>query len=343
MNANRNDIMGLVLSWGGVALLGYLAYLVVRPFLNPLGWAAVFAIFAYPVHFRLERRWNATGAAALTTAAVAILLIGPMLAVLIAFVREAIETAAAVQRAFAEGRLAWVERAWNELQLRVPTVQGVDLGTILPAAAERGASFVVAQSGSVLRNVARFLGDLTIALFATFFLLRDWRTIVRVIRRLLPGDEATREALMSRTRELISVGVASSLLVAGLQGLLGGVIFALVGLHAPVFWGVVMAVCCLLPFGAWIVWLPAAVLLGASGAVVRAIVLAALGIGVVSAADNVLRPMLLAGRAGMNGLVIFVSLIGGMSVFGLLGLILGPTLVVTALGLLTAYVGSPRT
>src|SRR5438094_629511 len=81
------------------------------------------------------------------------------------------------------------------------------------------------------------------------------------IRRLLPMQEEPREALISRTRDLIWAGVLSSVAVAGLQGILGGIAFALVGIEGPVFWGGLMAFFCLLPFGAWVIWLPAAVIL----------------------------------------------------------------------------------
>jgi len=101
-----------------------------------------------------------------------------------------------------------------------------------------------------------------------------------------------------------------------------------------------MAICCLLPFGAWVVWLPAAIVLAAGGFVGRATILVALGLGVVSAADNVLRPWLLSGKVHLNGLIIFLSLLGGIGVFGMLGIVLGPVLVVTALGLLEGYVDS---
>src|SRR5262249_11142548 len=107
---------------------------------------------------------------------------------------------------------------------------------------------------------------------------------------------------------------------------------------APVFWGVVTAFACLLPFGAWVVWVPAAVILAAGGDVVRAIVLVVLGLAVVSMADNVVRPMLLSGRAHMNGLVTFVGLLGAVRVLGLRGLVSGPSLLGTALGLLDGHV-----
>ena len=103
-----------------------------------------------------------------------------------------------------------------------------------------------------------------------------------------------------------------------------------------------MAICCLLPVGAWVVWGPVALVLAITGSMGRAILLAALGFGIVSAADNVLRPMLLSGPARMNGLVIFLGLLGGISAFGRLGVVLGPVLVVTALGLLTGYADSRK-
>jgi predicted PurR-regulated permease PerM len=125
--------------------------------------------------------------------------------------------------------------------------------------------------------------------------------------------------------------------VAAVQGALGGTAFALLGIDAPVFWGVVMAFFCILPLGAWVIWLPAALWLIATGAMLKGLILVGVGVGIVSLADNFLRPALLSERAQMNGLIIFISLLGGMSVFGLLGVVLGPILVATAAGLVEAY------
>jgi predicted PurR-regulated permease PerM len=333
------DVLAAALAWGSLALLLYLVYLVLQPFLIPLGWAAVLAIVFYPAHARLEARWRRPGrAAAVSTLLVALVIIAPALVITAAFIREALGAAAGVQQAFSEGRLASFERFWSGLEARLPFVDRIDLAGLAAEAVQRVAGFAVAQSGSLLRGAATSLFDLVVALFATFFFLRDAPAILRVVRGVLPMEHAEREELIRKTRELVSVGVVSAVLVAAVQGLLGGFSFAIVGLEAPVFWGVIMGFFCLLPFGAWVVWLPAAVVLAASGDWTRALILVALGTAIVSAADNVLRPMLLSGRTRMNGLVIFLSLLGGLSVFGLLGLVLGPIIVVTALGLLTAYV-----
>jgi predicted PurR-regulated permease PerM len=243
-----------------------------------------------------------------------------------------------VQDALSQGRLAWVERAWATFERRIPAAVNIDVAAMATDTLRNSVTFLMTQSGSAFRNVAGFVVDLVLALFATFFLLRDGNSIMSGVRRLLPMEEATREEMIARTRDLISAGVIASGVVAGVQGLLGGVAFAAVGIDAPVFWGVVMAFFCVLPFGAWIVWLPAAALLAIGGAITRAIILAVIGLGVISMVDNVLRPMLLSGHARMNGLVIFVSLLGGLNVFGPLGLVLGPIIVVTALALLTTHI-----
>lgn len=334
------DRIASVVAWGGLAVLAYLVYLVISPFLIPLVWAGVLAVVFYPWHARLAVRWGPAWAAALSTLAITLILIIPMVLVAAAFVREALGAAADIQTALTEGRLRSIERLWQTVQQRMPTALRVDVAAVTTDIAKSAAGFLVAQSGFLVRNVASFALDLALALFATFFLLRDSQAIMRVIRRLMPMDGPTREAMLTRTRELISVGVVSGGIVATVQGLLGGIVFALLGIESAVFWGVVMAIVCLLPFGAWVVWAPAAIVLAASGQVGRAVLLAALGLGIVSAADNVLRPILLSGKANMNGLVIFLSLLGGIGVFGMLGIVLGPVLVVTALGLITGYVES---
>ncbi|HET9833573.1 MAG TPA: AI-2E family transporter [Vicinamibacterales bacterium] len=328
------------LKWAGLALLLWLVYLIVLPFLIPLGWACVLATVSYPFHERLLRRWTPAAAAAFTTVAVTLVVIVPAVLTATAFFREALDLAARVQTALSEGRFNWLNDAWLRLQDRLPFTSKIDLEAVGAEWLKGSGAFLMRTSGSIFQNVTEFVIDVVLALFAMFFLLRDADAIMRSVRLLLPMDAGRREQLIAQTRELIRAGVISWVMVAALQGVLGGLSLAAVGFSAPVFWGVVIAISCLLPFGAWVVWLPAAIVLATSGAIVRAIILAALGLLVVSTVDNILRPMLLSERAQINGLVIFVSLLGGLSVFGLLGLVLGPVLVVTALGFLNGHVNN---
>jgi predicted PurR-regulated permease PerM len=320
-----------------------MVFLVVSPFLVPLGWAAVFAILFYPVHARIRAEgWRPSTAAGITTLAAAVVLIAPMVSIVTTFAQEAIQAAGNLQGVFSGGESSRVDSIIAFLESRLPSVLQVDIRGVANDVFRAVGAFLVAESGALARSLAGFIVDLGIALFAMFFMLRDADAIMRTIRRLLPLSASEREALIVRTRELISIGVVSSLIVAAVQGLLGGITYLLLGFNSPLFWGVMIAFCCLLPFGAWVVWLPTAIVLAINGDMTRALILAGVGLGIVSGSDNILRPLLLSGSAKMNGLVILISLLGGISVFGLLGLVLGPIVVVTALALLETYVSSPR-
>jgi predicted PurR-regulated permease PerM len=130
----------------------------------------------------------------------------------------------------------------------------------------------------------------------------------------------------------------TSLLIAAIQGVICGGAFAIVGVGSAVFWGVVMAFLSLLPvLGAWPIWIPAAIWLFSTGHSGRALILIGICGVLGSVIDTILRPMLLGGRASLNGLLVFISVLGGIAVFGVLGIILGPVVVATAVGVLDVY------
>lgn len=323
-----------------LVLIAYLVYRVFQPFLVPLGWAGVLVVVFYPWHERLERKWGPTRAATFSTLAVTLILIVPALLLMSAFVSEGIDAARTIQLAFVEGRLPWIQKAWDWIRQQTPgDVAGMpDLASFAREAAERAATFLASKLGAILRNAVVFLFDLFVMIFALFYFFRDASTIVQGMRGLLPFEDEHREHLIHQARELIFASVTSSLIVAAVQGLLGGVMFAVLGLGAPVFWGVVMAFFSLLPLvGAWVVWVPAAIWLMVNDQMIRGLVLVGLGAGVVGTVDNFLRPALISGRARLSGLVVFISVLGGIGVFGMLGVILGPIVVATAASVLEVY------
>jgi predicted PurR-regulated permease PerM len=338
MSRPNSEHFSTAITWASLILVMYLLFLVLQPFLVPLGWACVLSVLVYPAFARLSRRFGPGRAAAITTIAAAVVLIVPAIALTKTFVTEMVGLAQSLQASFANGQPSSIESLWKSTIARIPFAARLDLGSVALDGLRQAATFLTSQSGALLANIAVFLIDIVLALFATFFLLRDSDAIMRAVRRILPMSFEAREVFITRTADLIAAGVTSSVIVAGLQGLLGGLAFAVLGLSAPVFWGVVMGLACLLPFGAGVVWLPAALFLMATGSMTRGLVLIGLGVGVVSMVDNIVRPLLLSGRVQMNGLVILVSLLGGLNVFGLLGIVLGPLVVVTAISLVTAYV-----
>ena len=339
--ATAGERLTNVLFYGVVLLLAYLVFRIFEPFLVPLGWAGVLVVVFYPWHARLEKRWGRTPAAALSTLGVTLILIVPTLLLMTLFVRQGIEAVRGIQHAAAAGQYPWLNRAWEWVQQRTPGGSPTDLPTLVRQTAERTAEFLASEVGAVLRNVVVFLFDLFVTLFALFYLFRDAGGILAGVRRLLPFEEAHREQMIVEARDLIFASVTTSLIIAAVQGLICGTAFAVVGLGAPVFWGVVMGFFSLLPVvGAWPIWVPAATWLLFTGHVGRALVLVAICAGVGGTVDNFLRPLLLSGRARLSGLLVFVSVLGGISVFGMLGVVLGPIVLATTAGVLDVYLRS---
>ena len=158
-------------------------------------------------------------------------------------------------------------------------------------------------------------------------------------RSFLPFHDQQRDQVVKQVEDLVFASVIAGLAVAAVQGLLGGIGFWIVGVRAPAVWGTAMAFTSLVPLvGASIVWAPVAVWFLVTGDVTRGLVLIGIGGGLVGMADNILRPLLLTGRSSMNGLVTFVALLGGMSAFGLIGLVFGPVVVAIGTALLNAYI-----
>lgn len=333
------DRVARVIFYGVIGLTAFLAYRVVRPFLQPLVWAAIFAIMLSPLHGWLARRLRPNRAALAATAFAGLVMIGPVTTLLSLLVGEATRAAAAVQqtdwdRATPERLLA----LWGIVRERSPLALPEDPTALVAQGVERLAAFLVPRAGAVLQNVASTLFGMAVMLFALFFFLRDGPAYAATVRGLLPFGEARRDRFLRDTRDLVAASLGSGLAVAGVQGFIGGVTFWALGFPSAVLWGVVMAFSSLVPVvGAALVWLPAAAWLLLSGDVVRGVVLVAVGVGGIGMADNILRPLLLSGRSSGSGLVVFLGLLGGVAAFGFVGLILGPVVLVTAGTLLDAF------
>ena len=330
------------LFYGALILLAWLVYRIFEPFLVPLGWAAVLVVVFHPWHARFEKRWGAVKAAAASTGVVTLIVILPAILLAIVSVREGLQAVNEFQAARAAGQTPLtdtLQNAWEWVQVRIPVSLSLNLGDMLREAAQKVGGFLASKTGTVVANVLGFFFDLFVTLFATFFFFRDREAIVERFRRLLPFEASQRAEMIERARDLIHASVTSTLIVAAVQGFLGGIAFALLGIGAPVFWGVVMAFFALIPLlGTGIVLGPAIVWLLLNGAWIKAAILAVLSFFVIGMVDNFLRPILVSGRAQMSALVLFMSVLGGIGVFGMLGLVMGPIVVATAASVMDVYV-----
>jgi predicted PurR-regulated permease PerM len=338
-NATTSDRLTTVLSYGALILLGYLVFLIVAPFAIPLAWSAVLAIFFSPIYKHLTKRSSPTWAAIICTTGVTLLLIVPVLLILGYAAREALGASSLFREALGSGSSLLPMRVANYLHEHLPeSMQDFDVVSALRQGAERTATYLAARMGDLLRNLFAFFVNLLILLFALFFMFRDGGKVLRAVRHLIPFDREIQEEMLQESRDLIFASVAVALLIAGIQGVLGGLAFELTGLPAPVFMGLLIGFCSIVPVvGSAVIWIPATLWLGFHGHWGKALLVVAISGGLATLADNIARPLLLRNRTRLNDLLLFLSILGGLDVFGLLGLVVGPTVVAAALGVFRVY------
>jgi len=230
-----------------------------------------------------------------------------------------------------------VGAVWDAVRLRVPFDLPEEPTALLGQAAQTVLAWIAPRIGGLAANIFATFGSLFVMLFALFFLLRDGAEVGAMVRRLLPFPADERERLMVETRDLVIAGVGAALTVALVQGLVGAIAFWALGVPLPVVWGAAIGVCSLIPvIGTAIIWVPAAAWWLLSGDIVRGVVMIIIGTVVIGTVDNVLRPIILSGRTSANGLVVFIGLLGGVTAFGFVGLVLGPIVLVMAGSLINA-------
>lgn len=343
MSLRQTEHIRLVLFYGTLLLVTWLLYRVCQPFLVPLAWAGVLAIAWWPVHCRLTTRFRpspfrSTVAAGISTALLSGLLIVPAVFLIIALAHQASGAIDQVQQASSGGPPPILREAWDKARgwLPLPTLD--ELLTSLSAMAHDAAGAIARQAGSILGAFLVVIFDVFIVIFALFFMLRDGPAIGMAIRHLMPLEPAHRDRLVREIHDLIHASVISSMIVASVQGFLGGLLFLILGVEGALFWGVVMSVLSLFPLiGSWLVWAPAAGWLLINGHLIKGLILIVGGVVMVGGIDNVLRPILLGERSQMSMLHLFIALVGGVAAFGFIGLILGPVVMAIGLSVFRAY------
>jgi len=321
-----------------VALALYLCFRILQPFLNVLLWAFVLNVVFAPVHQRVERRvQGASAAAAISTLLVLVTILVPLSLITLAVIHEAQSVAAKISdtngdwlkinAALIEPILKPLSRFIDVETLRSPDFIREKLQTL-------GSSLAIGTVG-VVGGVVAAVAQLFLVVFTLFYLLRDHATITRALYDLVPLDDRQFTLVLNRTRDVIAASVSGKILISAIQGLLGCVIFWALGLPSAVLWGVVMFFLSMIPMaGSFLVWGPAAAFLLISGAWIKGLVLIGYGVLVIGTVDNILAPKLIGKRVAMHELMIFFAVLGGIQIFGVLGLILGPVVVAVTLVLI---------
>jgi predicted PurR-regulated permease PerM len=303
------------------------------PFFGAILWALVVTIAFAPLHDRLLLRTptRRNSVAVLTLLLVILLVIVPAFLIGSMLVEEAITTYQSLQNQELDvGQIlrdieAAIPRQWRAQFERFADLDNLQerLSSILTG----GLQVIAREAVSIGQGAFNFALTLGVMLYLTFFLLRDGRYLTRRIGEVVPLRSEQRGALFEKFTTVIRATVKGSVIVAVVQGILGGLLFAFLDIRAALLWGVVMGLLALIPaVGTGLVWFPVGVYLLLTGSMWQGAVLLLFGFFVISMVDNVLRPILVGQDTRMPDYVVLISTLGGLSVMGINGLIVGPVI-----------------
>ncbi|OGV69462.1 MAG: AI-2E family transporter [Lentisphaerae bacterium RIFOXYA12_FULL_48_11] len=314
----------------------YLCYLMAMPFLSALIWALALAVVFLPFHLWLELKLKRSNLAAVFSA----LLVGLIVVVPTTFIGQRLITQAAKGAQLVTAKVEsgdWRRAVESHPRLN-RLADKIEQQFDLPGTVQSLTAWLTNTTKSIVKgSVIQVLGFL-LTFYLLFFFLRDRRAVLHLLRSLAPLSEVEMDQLLSRVNDTIYATIYGTLAVSAVQGLLGGLMFWWLGLPAPLLWGVVMAVLAVLPvLGAFVVWIPAALFLVLAGSWGKALILAVWGLIVVGGLDNLLRPILVGNRLKLHTVIVFMSVVGGLILFGPVGLILGPVVLTITVVLLEIW------
>ena len=331
----------------------YLLYRIFSPFLLTLAWAVILTILFHPLFKRLNKALrHRRGAAAITmTIIVLVVIILPSGFLLNVLARQVLDIYNYSEEFIREGKhMVFVEGLkqvglfqgiWEVLDRNFDMSQ-VNLKTLLLDNLRRLSVYIAGQGSTFIKGLSTGIFKFFLMTVALFFLFRDGEQFMEKIKTLIPFPAKEREKILQRMVDMIHATIYGGIVVALVQGGLGGVGFWIVGLPAPLFWGAVMAFLSFIPIvGAFLVWVPAVVMLFAYGAYVKAVILFAWCGLLVSLSDNFLRPIIISGRTQVHTLLLFFGILGGLKVFGFLGFIAGPLVITICLAIIDIYTAAP--
>ena len=308
---------------------------VLWPFYDAVFWGVVLAILFAPLHRRLLQRLpkHPNLAALLMVGMCLVVVVVPMTLLGLSLVQEASH----IYERLRSGQLNlglyfqqiiaalpdWAVQLLARFELTSMEAVQEKLSTV----AVQASQLIATRALNIGQNTFQFLISLGIMLYLLFFLLRDGAALVARMRDAVPLNGPHKHHLVLKFTTVIRATVKGNVLVAASQGMLGGFIFGVLGIQGAVFWGVLMAFLSLLPaVGAGLIWGPVALYFFATGATGQAIILTAFGVGVIGLVDNVLRPILVGKDTKMPDYVVLISTLGGMSLLGINGFVIGPVI-----------------
>lgn len=325
----QRNLFFILVAFTSMAFLG-----MIGSFLPTVLWAVVLTMIFYGLYkwmaMRFRGRRNGL-AATLTVLIVFLFVIIPMIFLTIALIGQGQGLYESIQSGeldlnlvvdYVEDRLPEVASYLEQFGVSTDDIRE-RLSTLAVTISQTVGNSALAIGGNVINLFVQF----SLMLYLLFFFLLDGRKIMRAIVNTIPMGNVRERTLFERFAQVSKATLKGTVVVALVQGSIGGILFALVGIPAALLWGVAMTLLALLPVGgSAIIWVPAAIILFVQGNIVEAVIVVAVGSLIIGLVDNLLRPLLVGRDTGMPDYLVLISTLGGITWFGLSGFVIGPTI-----------------
>ena len=328
----------------------YLLYQILSPFLSSIIWAILLAMIFYPLFRKLQRLLKKKEflSALLMTLLVLLIIVLPFTLLMASLANEVVNGYHRVEEMINTGQVqAYLERA-KEISILKWVLerlgQHIDLSQTDPLPLllknlQKISTFIFNQTATLLKGFSTFIVGFFFTLLSLYYFFKDGGRFFNGLKEIVPLPSKERDLLIQRFKDMIYATIYGGILIAIVQGILGGLAFWALGLPSPIMWGTAMALLSFIPIGGTaLIWAPAGILLLIGGAVLKGLLLLGLGVFVISMVDNFLRPFFISARTHIHPLLLFFAVLGGIQTFGLIGVVVGPLVATLFLTLLEIYI-----
>lgn len=328
----------------------YLLYRILQPFLVPLLWALLLAIVCFPFSQKLHQilKEKRVLSSAIMTFLVFLVILLPAGFLIVSLAQEVIDFYHWLEGLIRAGDLQnflqklgqWRIVRWT-LERLGPYIdlKRVDLMSLLLKNVQQIGTFLLNQTSTILKGVSSFIIGFFFTLLSLYYFFKDGERLWLKLKEMIPLPPRERDFIILRFKEMVYAAIFGGLLIAFIQGLLGGLSFWVLGLPSPVFWGTTMAFLSFIPIGGTaLIWGPAAFFLLFQGAFFKGAILLGLGIFIIGMVDNFLRPYFMSAKTNIHPLLLFFAVLGGIQAFGMIGVVGGPIIVTLFLTLIEIYI-----
>ena len=323
-----------------IILLGILALYLVRPFAAPIFWAAIVAITFYPMYTWVNKHLKLPSVSSfITVLLVVVILFLPLILISVLLVQGSADLYATITSGNYFGS---VEEVTTHLEgsrfAPLFETAKAEWSTYAASGAKALSLFIFDNIKSITQNSIRFVFLAFIMLYSLYYFLKDGKTILQRIMHLSPLGDKYEEMLYQKFTSTARATLKSTVIIGGIQGVLGGILFWATGVQGAFIWAVVMTILSIIPaVGSFLVWAPAGLIMLFAGSFVQGIVILIIGAVVISNIDNILRPPLIGKDTQMHPLLVLFSTLGGLIFFGVSGFVIGPIIMSLFLAVISIY------